>query len=133
LLDQFRNKKSYLISTALITFAILAKLFVPIAHASNASSNQKSFFASICSGHQVLITLNLTQDEKPSATHKSSNKCPLCSIIAQDGVITSNVDFALNFPEKQLSFHAIIASLKTDSETNLHAIRAPPTTLLIKK
>lgn len=105
----------------------MAKLFVPIVHASSATAPQKSFFASICSGHQVLITLSLSPDESPNAKIKSSSKCPLCSIVAQGTPIPAAFQIALSFPEKQLTFITINPSVLTDGQYSLHAIRAPPT------
>ena len=127
MLERFRNKNSYLISTALILFAIMAKLFVPIVHASSAASGQKSFFASICSGHQVLITLDLSPDESPNAKIKSSSKCPLCSIVGQDTPIPITFQLALSFTEKPLTFTRTNLPYLPDGKYGLHAIRAPPT------
>jgi hypothetical protein len=107
----------------------MAKLLVPIAHASSGSTDpksQKSFLASICSGHQVLITLDITPEEQPSTSIKSSNKCPLCSMIGQDEPLQAFTQIAFIFPEESPRFLTLIEPVLSTSKHHLHAIRAPP-------
>jgi len=100
----------------------MAKMLVPIAHASN---GQKSFFAAICSGNQVVIAVNVSFEDKP-ASIKGNSKCPLCSIIEQDTALTQ--PNTLGLLAKAHSVFLVRDSLIAVNIPPLnHVIRAPPT------
>lgn len=128
LLTKFRNKKIHLISTLLIAFAILAKMLVPIAHASSTSGDQKGFLASLCSGNKIVfVEFNLPTNEEPkSNTIVASSKCPLCSLVEQHP--SSNTISPDRFFFDKTHHHFTL----TNSESfhshlvRLSAIRAPP-------
>lgn len=128
LLTKFRNKKIHLISTLLIAFAILAKMLVPIAHASSTSGDQKGFLASLCSGNKIVfVELNLPTDNEPKpSTVTASSKCPLCNIIEQlppSNTITPDAFVFLKTPHQlTLADHDVFHS----HLISFGVIRAPP-------
>tara|TARA_B110000259_G_scaffold43786_1_gene50554 strand:+ start:612 stop:995 length:384 start_codon:yes stop_codon:yes gene_type:complete len=125
MLAKFRNKNIGSFSTLLVIVAIMVKMMVPIAHA--AASDQKSFFARLCSGHQVLITINLTDKDQTASSIKNNKKCPLCSTVAQDTLTNILTQPSLVFPtESNRFFTNHIASFSNDA-LGLQSIRAPPT------
>lgn len=125
MLAKFRNGNVGSFSTLLVTLAIMVKMMVPIAHA--AASNQKSFFARVCSGHQVLITINLTDKDQTASSIKNNKKCPLCSAVAQDTPTNILTQPSLVFPnEGNHFFTTYIASFSNDVISG-QSIRAPPT------
>lgn len=128
LLTKFRNKNIHLLSTLLIIFAIVAKMLVPIAHASNNSSDQKGFLASLCSGNKIVfVELNLPTDSEPKpSTVTTSSKCPLCNIVEQhppSNTITPNAFVFLKIPHQfTIAGHNLLHSRLI----GFSAIRAPP-------
>jgi hypothetical protein len=125
MLVKFRNRNIGSFSTLLIIVAIMVKMMVPIAQA--AASDQKSFWAKVCNGHQVLITINLTDKDQTESSIKSNNMCPLCSAVAQDIPTNILTQPSLVFPtESNRFFTTHIASFSNDT-IGLQSIRAPPT------
>lgn len=129
LFAKLRNKRISLYSTLIIVFAILAKMLMPIAHASNSSSNgQKSFLASLCSGNKVVfIELSLPGENKPKPTTAIvSNKCPLCSLVEQDTTSNDIAPAALSFQASSNLFTQVNDKLLNSHLISFGAIRAPP-------
>lgn len=129
MLEKLRNRQIHLYSTFVIIFAILVKILVPIAHASNASvSGETSFLATICSGTKIVfIDLDLAKkSEQTPKTTIADSQCSLCSITEQDHP-SHGIAQALFFPVKNVNPSPVFyGGTFNDELASLRAIRAPP-------
>ena len=124
---QLRNKRIAIFSTLLIIFALSAKMLVPIAHASGASANTKSFLATLCIGNKIVsVALDLSgnQQTTPESNISSAN-CPLCFITEHDSPNQVVVEVAAN-PQQSIVIHTPYQALFSTSANNAFPIRAPP-------
>jgi len=128
LLNIFRHKNTRLASTLLIAFAILAKMLVPIAHASNESGNKKGFLASLCTDSKIVfVEVSLPTDNAPQPTIFASSKCPLCNIIAQDPVSDKAGSAPFLLPKTSHQHTLANSELFNSDVVCFSSIRAPPT------
>jgi len=128
MLATFRNQQVLFYSTLAIIFTLMAKMLVPLAHASNTSaSGEKSFIASLCSGKQVVvISLNLENDKVEPASSVITSKCPLCHIIEQH---TASDEAAVLTVHQAINTNVLgkLADARYQSKLiNPTSIRAPP-------
>jgi hypothetical protein len=128
LLNIFRHKNTHLVSILLIAFAILARMLVPIAHASNESSNKKGFLASLCTGNKIVfVEVGLPTDNAPQPTVFASSKCLLCNIIAQDPVSDKAGLAPFLLPQTPHQYTLANNELFHSDVVRFSSIRAPPT------
>lgn len=134
MLPKLRNKKAILFSTLLIVFALIVKMLVPIAHASNNQSNgAKSFIASLCINNKIIsVNFDLSSNGEPQSESVSdtTTNCPLCSIAEHTSPPNEILDIAIRYQQDTHS-HTPYQALFVTALYSAFPIRAPPNHILI--
>jgi len=103
-------------------------MLVPLAHASIALGNSKSFIASLCIGNKIVsvdFDLSHDDDEAPISVANAISKCPLCSITELVSPINKTLETAVHLQQDSYRYTPYKVLLTTTLSSTL-PIRAPP-------